>query len=32
MNLGYLRSTSATNRQLLQEWERAVSERMSGAS
>jgi hypothetical protein len=31
MNLGYLRSTSVTNRKLLQEWERAVSERMNGA-
>ena len=31
MNLGYLRSTSVTNRELLREWERAVSERMNGA-
>ena len=32
MNLGYLRSTSATNRELLREWEKAVSERMNGTS
>jgi hypothetical protein len=30
MNLGYLRSTSARNRELLREWERAVSERVNG--
>lgn len=30
MNLGYLRSTSVTNRELLRDWERAVSERMNG--
>jgi hypothetical protein len=31
MNLGYLRSTSVRNRELLREWERAVVERMNGA-
>ena len=30
MNLGYLRSTSATNRAVVREWERAVSERAGG--
>jgi hypothetical protein len=31
MNLGYLRSTSSANRELLREWERAVAERTNGA-
>jgi hypothetical protein len=30
MNLGYLRSTSVTNRETVREWERAVSERAGG--
>ena len=30
MNLGYLRSTSVSSRQLVREWERAVTERAGG--
>ena len=32
MNLGYLRSTSATNKQVVRAWEQAVSERAAGRS
>ena len=30
MNLGYLRSTSVTNRELVRDWERAIAERAGG--
>jgi hypothetical protein len=32
MNLGYLHSSNAANRELLREWERAVSDRAGGAT